>query len=276
MFDVICVGSSTVDAFAKTEFCEMLHDKKNRQVIAYPVGAKILVKEMNFTIGGGGTNSAVALSRLGLRTAYLGKMGTKENSKRIINGLKKEKVNTSLIVRSEKARTGYSIVLDSKNHDRTILAFKGSNNDLGINEISLKKLRTKWFYFSTLLGKSYKTLEKLADYAEKNRIKIAFNISSYLAKKGPSYLKRILKKTEILVLNREEASILVGKAGIETLFKRLHKLGPKIISITEGKKGVYVFSNNCIYKATQYQSHRNNRGRGRICINIPCRNNKEK
>ena len=247
MFDVICVGSSTVDAFARTELCEMLHDKSNKEFIAYPLGAKILVEEMHFTIGGGGTNSAVAFSRLGLKTAYLGKMGTRENSKRIVNQLKEENVDTSLIVRSEKARTGYSIVLDTKNHDRTILVFKGSNNDLGINEVKLNKLKTKWFYFSTMMGKSYKTLEKLADYAAKNNIKIAFNISSYLAKMGPSYLGKILKKTSLLVLNKDEAGILVGKADIKKMLIKLNKLGPKIVSITDGKKGVYVLYNKQIY-----------------------------
>ncbi len=247
MYDVICVGSSTVDAFARTEICEMLHDKGNKEFIAYPLGAKILIEEMHFTIGGGGTNSAVAFSRLGLRTAYLGKMGVKENSKRIVNELEKENVNTSLIIRSEKARTGYSIVLDSKNHDRTILAFKGSNNNLGINEIKLNKLKTKWFYFSTMMNKSYKTLEKLANYANKNKIKIAFNISSYLAKMGPSYLAKILKKTNLLVLNKNEAGILVGKANIKKMLIKLNKLGPEIVSITDGKKGVYVLYNNQIY-----------------------------
>ena len=247
MFDVICIGSSTVDAFARTELCEMLHDKSNKEFIAYPVGAKILIEEMNFTIGGGGTNSAVAFSRLGLKTAYLGKMGTRENSKRIVNQLKKENVDTSLIVRSEKARTGYSIVLDTKNHDRTILVFKGSNNDLGINEIKLKKLKTKWFYFSTMMGKSYKTLEKIADYAAKNNIKIAFNISSYLARMGPSYLGKILKKTSLLVLNKNEAGILVGKADIKKMLIKLNKLGPKIVAITNGNNDSHTLYNNTVY-----------------------------
>ena len=247
MYDVITVGSATVDALARTEFCEMIHDKKNKECIAYPVGAKILMEELVLTIGGGGTNSAVSLARLGHKVAFVGKIGSKYNSNRVIHQLKKEKVNTSLIIRSKTGRTGYSIVLDSKKHDRTILAFRGSNNDLGFNEINLKKMKTKWFYFSSLLGKSYKTLEKIANYASKNNIKITFNISSYLAKKGKKYLKNILRKTNILVLNKDEAHILIGKGRIEVLLKNLNKLGPEIVAITDGKNGVYVYNNNTIY-----------------------------
>jgi len=247
MYDVITVGSATVDALARTEFCEMIHDKKNKECIAYPVGAKILMEELVLTTGGGGTNTAVSLARLGHKVAFLGKIGSKYNSERVIHQLKKEKVNTSLVIRSKTGRTGYSIVLDSKKHDRTILAFRGSNNDIGLNEINLKKLKTKWFYFSSLMEKSFRTLEKIASYAAKNNIKITFNISSYLARKGPSYLGSILKKTNILVLNKEEASILVGKGDVKNLLKKLNKLGPEIIAITDGKKGVYVLYENYIY-----------------------------
>jgi ribokinase len=252
MYDVITVGSATVDALVKTEFCEMIHNKRKEDCIAYPVGAKILIKELILTIGGGGTNTAVALSRLGHKTAFLGKIGIGENSRRIINKLKKEKVNTSLIIRSKTGRTGYSIVLDSKEHDRTILTFRGSNSNLRFNEIKLKKLNTKWFYFSSMTQQSFKTLEKLANHAAKNNIKIAFNISSYLAKKGKNYLKNILKKVNILVLNKEEAMLLVGKGYVKAQFKKINKLGPEIIAITDGKNGVYVYENNYIYQGKSH------------------------
>ncbi|HJO02211.1 MAG: carbohydrate kinase family protein [Candidatus Woesearchaeota archaeon] len=247
MYDVITVGSATVDALARTEFCETIHDKKNEECIVYPVGAKILMKELIMTVGGGGTNTAVSLSRLGHKVAFLGKIGSKYNSGRVIHQLKKENVNTSLIIRSKTGRTGYSIVLDSKNHDRTILTFRGSNRDLKFSEVKLKKLKTKWFYFSSMIGTSFRTLEKIANYASKNNIKIAFNISSYLAKKGKNYLKNILKKINILVLNKEEAALLVGKGNIENLLKKISKLGPNIVSITDGKHGAYALYNNQIY-----------------------------
>jgi len=247
MYDVITIGSATVDALARTEFYEMIHGRHKEEYIAYPVGTKILMKELILTTGGGGTNTAVALSRLGHKVAFLGKVGSKYNSSRVIKELKNEKVDTSLIIRSKTGRTGYSIVLDSKKHDRTILAFKGSNNDLRFNEIKLKRLKTKWFYFSTMMGQSFRTLEKLADYAKKHNIRIAFNISSYLAKKGKNYLKNILKKTNILVLNKEEAGLLVGKVRIEVMLKRINKLGPEIIAITDGKNGVYVLHDKTVY-----------------------------
>tara|TARA_Y100000294_G_scaffold44656_1_gene41251 strand:- start:1231 stop:2322 length:1092 start_codon:yes stop_codon:yes gene_type:complete len=246
MYDVITIGSATIDTFVKTEFCDMVK-QKGKDCVTYPVGAKILVDELILTTGGGGTNAAVSLARLGHKVAFLGKMGLKYNSNMLVSELKKEKIDTSLIVRKKTSRTGYSVILDSLRHDRTILVFRGSNNDLRFNEVKIKKLKTKWFYFSSMMGKSFKTLEKIASYATKNKIKIAFNISSYLAKKGVRYLKTILKKTNILILNKEEAGMVVGKGKVEKLLKKLHKLGPEIVGITDGNKGVYVFDGNHLY-----------------------------
>jgi len=246
MFDVICVGSSTVDVFVHTEYQKIIHDKSRRDFMAYPVGTKILIQDMNTTIGGGGTNAAVSLSRLGHKVAYLGKTGSDDFSPKIFSELKNEKVDTRLIVESKTGNTGYSIILDSIKHDRTIFAYKGSNNDLKYNEVNLKNMRTKWFYFSSMMKESFKTLERIAEYAVKNKIKIALNLSPYLAKKR-NKLNRIFKKINILVLNKEEAIILVGKDKIENLLEKLTKLGPKIVSITDGNKGAYVFDGTFLY-----------------------------
>lgn len=248
MYDIITVGSNTVDVFAHTKFSELIKiidSKGESYLLAYPTGSKILIEELNFTTGGGGTNTAVSLSRLGHKVAYLGKLGNDENANFIINHLKKEKID--LIISKGKGCSGYSIILDSLEHDRTILAFKGQNDKFRFSEIPLKKLKTKWFYFSSMMNESFKTLEKLSVYAKKNNIKIAFNASSYLAEKGKGYLKTILSNTEILVLNDEEAKLLVGAGSNEELLKRLAKLGPKIVVITIGKKGAYAFDGKYIY-----------------------------
>ena len=91
-------------------------------------------------------------------------------------------------------------------------------------------------------------MEKLASYASKNNIKIAFNISPYLAKKGKKFLGNILKKTSILILNKEEAELLSGKKDkVGNLLKNLSKLGLSIVAITDGEKGVYAYDKKNMY-----------------------------
>ncbi|MBW2989334.1 carbohydrate kinase family protein [Candidatus Woesearchaeota archaeon] len=249
MYDIITVGSSTVDVFAKTRFSELIKVKGKygeREFLAYPTGAKILVDELEFTTGGGATNTAVALSRLGHKVACISKTGQGSNAEKVRKHLEREGIDTSLMASDKKGRTGYSIILDSKKHDRTILAFKGSNNDLKIDELNIRKIDAKWFYFSTMMGESFKTLKKLAKIAEKKKIKIAFNASQYLAEKGISYSKDILKRAGIFVLNREEAGLMTKKKGVEDMLKTLHKL-TDIVVITDGSKEAYAYDGRYAY-----------------------------
>ncbi|NQV08499.1 carbohydrate kinase family protein [Candidatus Woesearchaeota archaeon] len=253
MYDVITVGSSVIDVFADTdsELIRIQTKTSKEDLIAYPAGDKILIKSLNFTTGGGGTNTAVSLKNLGFKVAYLGKVGNDNNGKRILDLLKKDKID--FIGSRGKEMSGYSIVLDSIAHDRTILVYKGCNDNLKFSEINKKKLKTKWFYFSSMLKESFKTLEKLADYAEKNNIKIAFNPSSYLAEKGKNYLKKVLSKTDILILNDEEAGYVVGKESVNDCLKDLHKLGPNIVVITQGKKGASAFDGKNFYSIKSHK-----------------------
>jgi ribokinase len=239
IYDVITVGSATIDVFAKTE-SELIKIKTREhedELIAYPAGSKILIERLDFQTGGGGTNTAVSFARLGLKTAFLGKIGKDCNGGTVISELRKEKVE--FIGVTSREQTGYSIVLNSIEEDRTILTFKGANNCLGFNEINKGKLKAKWFYFSSMVDKSYKTLEKIAMYAKKNNIKVAFNPSSYLTKNGTAFLASLVRNTDLLVLNREEAEMLVGNRPAEELLKELSALGPSIVAITDGKNGVY-------------------------------------
>jgi len=164
MYDVITVGSATVDVFANTKYSELIKIKtsaeKEIDLLAYPSGSKILIKDLRFTTGGGGTNTAVALSRLGHKVGFLGKLGCDENADFILKKLKEGGVDFLGVCGKEIG--GYSVILDSIEHDRTILAYKGVNDNLKFKEVDLKKLKTKWFYFSAMLNESFKTLEKIA------------------------------------------------------------------------------------------------------------------
>jgi ribokinase len=245
MFDVITVGSAAFDVFVETG--EKLFQKTRKGMVKVPFGSKILIKEIKFSTGGGGTNAAIALSRLGFKTAFLGKLGTDSNSHHILSELRKDKVHTSL-VKQEKGIAGYSVILDAKGHDRTILVYKGANDDLKTSDVRWRNLRTRWFYFSSMVGTSYKTLEKIAMFADKKGMKIAFNPSAYIAKKGKRFLYNILLRTDMLILNDEEADYIVGTKHVDNALKKLTKLGPKTVVITMGRKGARCLHNNKIYK----------------------------
>jgi len=247
MYDIITIGSSTIDCFVDTGKklfqCSEMHE--GECFVHVPFGSKVIADKLTFMTGGGGSNSAVSFSRLGLRTAYIGKIGG-EQGKVILDELKKEKVDLSLIVPAEDA--GFSVILDAKGQDRTVITYKASNNLLKYNQIKKSKLKTKWFYMASMMGESYKSMLKLVDYARKNNIKIAFNPSSYIAKQGHRKLKKLLSCADVLVLNKEEAGELLGKNyPIKTALKKLKSFVKNMIVVTDGGNGCHCLADEYYY-----------------------------
>lgn len=253
-YDVIAVGSATVDAFIHTdrsELIKIMSAKGEEDLIAYPSGSKLLANRLSFEIGGGGTNTAVTFSRMGLKTAYLGKIGRDANSEHILNLLKKEKIKF-VGVRSN-SQSAFSVILDSIEHDRTILTFRGCVSELKYSEIKKNNLKTNWFYFSSMMEESFRTLEKLAGFAMNNKIKVAFNPSSYLARQGFVFLKKILEKTHLLVLNKEEAEYLVKSRDIKQQLKLLQEVVP-IVIVTDGKNGAMATNGDYVYQVRPHKT----------------------
>ena len=236
-YDVISVGSGLVDAFVRAEF------EEKKGVIHLPVGTKILVKGITFSPGGGGVNSAMCFAHLGLKAGFLGKMGSGYNSDIILRELGKGNVDF-LGIRA-KEHTGYSIILESKKKNRTILTFKAASDNLKFDEVNLNKLNTKWFYFTSLGEESFNTQKKIAIFGKRNGIKIAYNPSSYHTKNGAKYLSDILRNCDFLSLNKEEARMLV-KSG--DLHIGLRKLGPGIVCITDGENEGGVYDGDLLYR----------------------------
>ncbi|MBI4150480.1 carbohydrate kinase family protein [Candidatus Woesearchaeota archaeon] len=241
-YNVITVGSATIDVFAKThsELIKIRTETSAETLICYPSGSKILIHNLQFLTGGGGTNTGTSFARLGVTAAYLGHLGNDENGHKVLNELKRERV--AFIGTFGKELTNYSFILDSLEHDRAILAYKEASDMLRWKDINKNKLQAKWFYISSMMGESYHAAEKLVQYARQKGIHVAFNPSEYQAKLGVKKLQPLLSCTNVLVLNREEAALLLGKKpedDIKTLLLGLLKTGPSIVVITEGKKGAH-------------------------------------
>ncbi|HLD89301.1 MAG TPA: carbohydrate kinase family protein [Candidatus Nanoarchaeia archaeon] len=234
-YDIITIGSASLDVFVRTKHRYSVIKIKKEEDVCYPIGTKILINELYQEIGGGGTNTATAFSRMGFKTAYFGAVGDDFNGKSIIDSLKKEKID--FLGSAKRGKSGFSTILIGIEHDRTIMTYKGVNDDLRFSRFNQKP---KWIYMSSLTGKAFNELFKFASYCRKNSIKYAFNPSAYIAEKGIRKLKGIIQGCNILVLNFEEAQLLLGNLNLNQLLKGLKKY-VEIAVITDGRKGAYAY-----------------------------------
>ncbi len=254
MFNIITFGSATWDIFIRPENFEIIENKKfiTGKGIAFSLGSKVDVEEIDFNSGGGGTNTAVTFAKQGLKTAYCATIGDDITGREIIVQLKKLGIDTHFVFKTKAKPTNYSIVLNSgPKRDRTILVYRGASELLSDKSIFWKQLKTNWFYLAPFSGKLAKMTEKIVNFARKNKIKIAFNPGNSQLTLPVAALKRILKKTDILILNQEEASLLtkISYQKEEKIFAEIDKLCPGIAIMTKGPKGVVVSDGKYLYRA---------------------------
>ncbi|MBI4144082.1 carbohydrate kinase family protein [Candidatus Woesearchaeota archaeon] len=229
MFDIISIGSATTDCFVKAK-PEGFIKRQNHIDVCYAVGQKVLIESMEHQTGGGGTNTAVAFARLGLKTGYAGIVGNDAHSKEILEELKHEGI--TFLGKQKNGQTGYSIILTGLKNDRTILAYKGINDSMKPADLQIKD--AKWYYISSFIGDSFVSAQKILRKIKKPW---TFNPSMYLAKKGINNLKEFVQGCGLLIMNKEEAMAALGKT--ESMKQMAQELGKKTCRtiITDGKNG---------------------------------------
>lgn len=264
MLDVLTIGTATRDVFLTSKGFRVLKDPKHLEKIGFPkgeaacvaLGSKIEVDSPVFTTGGGAANAAVTFARQGFKTAAIIKVGEDDAGDSVISGLKKEGVKV-IAARSKKHGTAYSTVLITEGGERTILVYRGAGEDITERELSLGNMKARFAYISP--GNiPMAAMQKLVSTLRKQGTKVAFNPSrAYLA--HPGTLKAILKNTDIVFVNREEASLLTGipyrkEAKIVSEFFNLIEDG--IAVITEDKDGAIACDGGYVYRAATFDDVR--------------------
>lgn len=235
-FDVICIGAALVDMVAKVDR-EPLDDDE------------VFVPELHLFSGGAAANTAYACAKLGLKVAFIGKLGYKDQFKdKIINEFKEVSLDTSLIRYSKDHGTGLAYVALKPNGERRIYAYSGAANTLTPNDIKSEDIiRTKTIFLSSL--KNLEPFKRAAEVAKKNNIPVILNPGMLIIAHGFNNIKDLLVNIDILILSKREFRLLLhlgdvelSKQVIEEKSKNIFKLGIKIIIITMGKEGAMVLN----------------------------------
>ena len=240
MFDIISFGSTTVDILVKSESISV---EKNLpyDLLYMPKSNKFEMSSSLISSGGGATNTSVSFSRLGLNAACSTLFGTDPLSLYVLKDLKQDHVNLKFIIQDPKESTDYSVVLITNDGARTVFTQRGATC-LDKKHIHWSKIKSNWFYISSLEG-NMNLLEYLIGFARENHISIALNPGSReLSHPG---LVPLLPYIDFLLLNETESRTLSGLTEADPQFaSKLKSFGPKIIAVTYGRLGAYIFSQN--------------------------------
>ena len=273
MYDFITIGSATIDAFVECDEADIVSvSTKNAKTefMAYPYGAKMEIDSFRTAVGGGGLNAAANLANLGYKTSAIFKIGEDFQGKTIMHRVKNAGVDTDNVIVSKDESSGFSIILLSFEGNRTVLAHRGTNGTVKPEEINYEAVKnSKWLYIAPLNGKSGAVLDKLAAYAEENNTNVIINPGSSSLKKGLKYFEKILATAEVVVMNKEEASLVtkievrpdtktesfsseVIHPDIKAMLDKLKSTDAKVVIITDGKNGVYAYDGKTYYRCPEF------------------------
>lgn len=169
------------------------------------IGETFVAKNSNNYIGGKGANEAVAVSRLGAETYFIGCVGMDPMGQQIMHHLVDENVNIGFVRETGRVSTGSAYVLAS-NKENTIVVDSGANNELTSKHIAKAEKHFQSADFILIqLETPLELIEYLVNLAKKYDKKIAL----YASPAREISLELLLKIDYIIIKKR----------GVEVMFK---------------------------------------------------------
>jgi sugar/nucleoside kinase (ribokinase family) len=240
--DILAIGDVVTDVFIKllNDQADVQKDEQGNPWLLMPFGTKLPFDHAETVVGvGNASNAAVAFARLGLNAGFVTNVGGDEEGRKIIEWLDKNDVDTRFIRINPRKKSNLHYVL-WYGEERTIL-IKHEEYDYHWPHFRPAEI-PRWVYFSSISEHAIDYHDQVSDWLDENPgVRLAFQPGTFQMEAGTERLKRIYQRSEILILNREEAALVGGgdHSNIDDLFDHLHALGPHIVIITDGPKGAY-------------------------------------
>jgi len=253
--DIVSIGDITTDAFIRLKEASV-HCKINTQdcEICMRFGDKLPFEYVKIIKAvGNAANASVAAAKLGLRSSLVTNIGSDQNGNECLAQLHKEKVITTYSKIHKNKPTNYHFVL-WYDVDRTILV-----NHVAYDYSLPKFPAPKWIYLTSLGANTFPYHEMIADYLESNpKVKLAFQPGTFQMKLGFNALKRIYSRSDVFVVNVEEAQRILDTKSrdIKELFAGIATHGPKLIIITDNTNGAYLYDGDHTYHIPMYPDPR--------------------
>lgn len=231
MFDVICLGILVADVIAKP--LKSWPDK----------GGLVLIDELELYPGGCAANTGTALSKMGIKTGIIGKVGDDAYGNFLISQMERHNLDLRGVVRDPQVATSTTLVLVSPDGERSFIHYLGADGEFLEEEVDLRLIKdckilhiAGSFLMPKLDGKPTANILRKAKEAgvitsldtgwdEKNR--------------WMKTLKPCLPYLDIFLPSIKEAEKLTNKKKEEDIAEDLLTLGIKVVGLKMGERGSY-------------------------------------
>ena len=233
-FDVVGMGISALD-YVGTMRGFPAEDTKNR------------LNQLIVQGGGNIGNALTTLSRLGLRTSYIGKVGDDEIGRKILSSLKQEGVNISRALFEEGAMSPVTFVLvNERNKKRTVFGYR-SLGDISPEDLPISQILSARFL---LVDERFPSGSLIAsEIARKHEIPVAINVE-----RPSNQTPDLLPKTNYVICNEHFLRVYFGKVDPIDIFQK-HNL-KNTWAVTRGGRGCYCWDGGHLIRRRAFRVKR--------------------
>lgn len=244
------IGGATFDLFVVADH-SVIHQNEHSPAFTLPLGSKIRIEEVIRTCGGGAHNTSVGLARLGCNASYCGVVGDDSWGEAILGNCADEHVDTAHVTVVENEATDFSIILTAKNGERVILKHPGTSKHLQDATFAREAAAAvDWLYLNSIQEEACQIEDDIIRIlVEIPHAKLTWNPGNCQIAQGTRRrgIQELLRQTDLLLLNKEEALAFTQEADVLAAMKHLLNAGSKIVCVTDGAQGVLATDGTTIY-----------------------------
>jgi len=197
------------------------------------------VKNVNLYPGGSAANTIVGLARLGVKAAYIGKVGNDEEGRILLSDFEREGVETGFITRAE-GRSGSAMIFVDEAGNRAILVDSGVNDTLSYEEIDVDGVKKYGMIHLTsfICKNGLESLESQKKIVEEFEY-VSFDPGMPYAERGLEDMRKILENTTVFLPSRQEIEMLFGMY-FKSAAEECLDMGIEIIAVKLGSEGCWI------------------------------------
>jgi sugar/nucleoside kinase (ribokinase family) len=205
------------------------------------------------TVGGSGSITAAACARLGLRTAFIGTIGTDVFGDYMVGQLTARGVDVTHAARLRNAPTGFSVIV-SRGQDRAILTHPGAIGQLSIEHLPLHVLRgARHVHISSyfLLDNVRPHLPTLLRQLRTAGVSISLDTNWDPRQAWNGGLASVLELIDVFLPNAAEACAIAGTDDIERAVRLLAATTPAV-AVKLGAEGALLAHADALHREPGY------------------------
>ena len=251
---ILGIGNAIVDVLCKVsdEFLKNNSLTKSTMKLVNEDEFKNLISSLKIeeTISGGSVaNSIVALSQLGNKVGFLGKVNDDDLGQKYEDGLIKENVKYLYSKKKEPIPTGSCLILITPDSERTMCTFLGTAGKINENDVDENIIKKSDLIFLEGYLWDEGGPKKAFDKAIKSANKVALSLSDLFCveRHKNNFLDLVKNKIDITFANEQEMIFLTNANSFDDVIE-FSKTIDKTLVITRGEKGSVVISENEVHE----------------------------